>query len=378
MPFARPTLTDLRNQVASDINAALPGVDARLRYSNLGILADALAALANGHFGYLDWIRDMSVPFSATDEYLEGWAGLKGVTRKAATVAVGTVTFTGTDGAAVPSGTPMTRADGIEFVTTADGTIASGTATVAAQAVNAGLSGNTDTGVSMLLTLGISGVNPTGTVAAAFIGGTEVESNFALRSRMMVAYSSPPQGGSYNDYAEWALAVPGVTRVWVQNAATPGSINVYFMMDDAEAAHGGFPQGTDGVASLETRDTTAAGDQLTLANALFTLQPVHVIVYALAPSPNTIDLTLTNMGSASAAVKTATEAAIAAALRFGAVPGGNTDLSEIEYAVAQVAGTDGFVITAMTCSAGTLAPSGVGNITSNAGHIPVLGTVTFS
>lgn len=56
MAFARPTLTELRLQVADDVNAALPGVDALLRFSNLRILSDALAAAVYGHYGYLDWI----------------------------------------------------------------------------------------------------------------------------------------------------------------------------------------------------------------------------------------------------------------------------------------------------------------------------------
>jgi len=71
------------------------------------------------------------------------------------------------------------------------------------------------------------------------------------------------------------------------------------------------------------------------------------------------------------------QAAIASALKFGAVPGGVANISEVDYEISLVAQTAGFVITAVTCSAGTVAGS-AGNITSNAGCIPVLGTVTFS
>lgn len=378
MPFDRPTLPALRQQVALDINAALPGVDALLRQSNLGIMGDVLAALAAGHYEYLDWISAQSVPSTATGENLEGWAALKGVTRKPPVSSTGVITFTGTNGSVIPSGTPLNRSDGKAFVTTTSGTISAGTANIAAQAMEAGVTGNTDVGVTMTLAIGISGVSGSATVATAFLGGADVETDFALRSRMLAAYSAPPQGGSYSDYAEWALAVAGVTRVWPMPGTSPGTVFVYFMMDDSEAAHGGFPQGTNGVATGEARDTAATGDQLALANALFPKQPVHVLVYAKAPTANTIDITITNLGSASAAIKSQVEAAIASALRFGASPGGTTDLSEIEYAIALVAGTDGFVITAMTASAGTISPSGVGNITSSAGAIPVLGTVTFS
>ena len=47
MPYPRPTLTALRQQVKTDIVSGLPpGATALLRYSNLGILGDALAGLA--------------------------------------------------------------------------------------------------------------------------------------------------------------------------------------------------------------------------------------------------------------------------------------------------------------------------------------------
>jgi uncharacterized phage protein gp47/JayE len=378
MAFPRPTLTELRQQVATDINAQLPGVDALLRYSNLGILGDVVAGQSNGHYGYLDYIAKNGVPFTATGEYLEGWAGLKGVARKAATSATGTIVFTGTDGAVIPSGTPLNRSDGAQYLTTATGTIASGTATVAAQAVAAGTASNTGAGVTMILSAGISGVNGAATVGTAFTGGTEVESDFSLRSRMLAAYAAPPQGGSYSDYAEWALEVAGVTRVWPMPGTNPGTVFVYFMMDDVDAAFGGFPQGTNGVAALETRDTVAAGDQLALANALFVRQPVHVLLYAKAPTANTINLTIAGLASAGATIQAEVTAAIASALRFGSSPGGTTDLSEIEYAIALIAGTNGFVITAMTASAGTISPSGLGNVTSSAGAIPVLGTITWT
>ena len=42
MPYSRPTLTQLRNQAAQDLAAALPGTDALLRFANLKLF-EALA-----------------------------------------------------------------------------------------------------------------------------------------------------------------------------------------------------------------------------------------------------------------------------------------------------------------------------------------------
>lgn len=378
MPFLRPTLTDLRAQVGADINADLAGADALLRYSNLGILGAVLAALANGHYGYLDWIAKQSVPFTATDEYLEGWAALKDVFRKPATGGTGIATFTASDGAVLPAGTPLARADGVSYATTADATAAGGTLAAPIEAATAGATTNAAVGVSLTLGIGFAGIASTGQVSQVVAGGSDIEPDDELRSRMLSAYASPPQGGSLADYEEWATAVPGVTRCWVEPSAMgPGTVILLFMMDDAEAAHGGFPQGSDGCATKEARDTAATGDQLVLANAIFEKQPVTALVYAVAPLPNTLNLTIAGIPGASTATRASITAALQNALRLNAVPGGITNISVIEGAIAGVAGTPGFVLTQVTASAGTVAPGSAGNITSNTGCLPVLGTVSY-
>ena len=61
------------------------------------------------------------------------------------------------------------------------------------------------------------------------------------------------------------------------------------MMDVSEAAHGGFPQGTNGVAGAETRDTAATGDQLAVANYIYPLRPATALVYACAPASQAVN-----------------------------------------------------------------------------------------
>ena len=79
MPYNRPTLSELRARNLAAIESELKGVGAPLRFSNLSILGTADAGLAYLHYGYLDWIARQSVPWSATDENLAGWAALKSV-----------------------------------------------------------------------------------------------------------------------------------------------------------------------------------------------------------------------------------------------------------------------------------------------------------
>lgn len=380
MTFVRPTLEELRRQTQTDLQSALPGADALLRYSNLAILANILAGLSAGHYGYLDYIARQATPFTSTGEMLEGWAGLKGVTRKPATPATGTVTFTGTVGTTIPVGTSVLRGDGYAFTTTAEATVqATGRAAAPIAAIVAGAAGNSGAGTAFSLASGVAGIAAAGAAPAAITGGGQVETDDSLRSRMLLAYASPPQGGSASDYRQWALAVPGVTRAWVQAGGMgPSTIVLYFMMDEAQAGRGGYPAGTNGVAAAEPRDGAATGDQLTVANAIFLKQPVTPIVYAVAPRANTLSFTIAGMSGASATLKAAVAAAITAALLGSAIPGGVTNISAIEAAIAAVNGSAGFVITNIAASAGAVTPGNAGNITSNAGCLPALGGITWA
>lgn len=379
MPYPRPPLTDLRQQIATDIDGATDGVNAFLRHSNMGIIGQAVAGTAHGHYGYLDYIAKQSVPFTATDEYLEGWAALKGVTRKPATYASGVAAFPGTNGKVVPAGTIVSRGDGVQYSSTADATVASGSAAVPIVALATGPAGNAASGTVLYLGAGISGVTSTGAASGVITGGAAIERDDALQARMLTAYRKPGEGGSIDDYGIWATQVPGVTRAWVvRNVMGPGSIGLLFMMDDAQAAFGGFPQGTNGCSTYEARGTAATGDQLTLANYIFSLQPATPLVICRAPLPNTIDLTLTGISGTSSAVKDAIATAVIYALRAGGRPGGVTQILAIEAAIAAVAGSEGAVLTSVTASAGTVAPGSTGNITSNAGCLPVLGTISYA
>lgn len=376
MPFSRPTLTQLRTQVAQDIASAVPGSDPLLQFSNLNVMGSVQAALAYLHYGYLDWIAQQSVPFTASGEYLEAWAALKGITREPATQATGSITFTGTNGTVLSAGAIVVRGDGTQYLTTSSGTVASGAVTVTAQAVAdpSGLTGAFgNCAASTVLTLGtsVAGINSTGAAATAFTGGADLEQDTPLRARMLLAYQNPAHGGDSADYVNWALEVPGVTRAWcVPHGYGAGTVLVFVMLDGSESAYGGFPQGTNGCAGAETRDTTATGDQLAVANFIFPLQPVTALVYVLAPSQNTVNFSIGGTTGWSSGTKAAVSAAIQSVLtQYGTLAAGSTTvaLNLIETAISAVAGTAGFVITSPTS-----------NISSAAGYLPVLGTITWS
>lgn len=368
--FSRPTLTELINQAAQDLAATGP----LLRFSNLSVLGNAVANLANLHYGYLDWISLQANPFTATDEYLEAWAALVKVYRKPATQATGSITWSGgVAGTYLASGAGVTRTDGVLFTTTSAGTVGSdGTVTVTAEA-NAdpqgitGAFGNTVAGTQMTLTTAVPGILAAGVVSTAFTGGADMETDTALRGRMIQKYQNPAQGGAKSDYVNWAKEVPGVTRAWcIPQISGAGTVGVYFMMDDVRAAYGGFPQGTNGVATDETRGTAATGDQLLVADYISPLRPVTALVYAKAPTVAAQNFTFSGIASGSQA---AVEAAVADVLQREGNPDGVTPvpLSHINSAVAAVSGVSAFLMTSPTT-----------DIVCAPGYIPTLGTVTFA
>jgi uncharacterized phage protein gp47/JayE len=371
MPYPRPTLTDLRNQVAQDITAALPGSDALLRFSNLKITGDAQAFLAHLHYGYLDWIARQSVPFTATDEFLEGWAALKGIFRTPATQASGAVTFTGAAGAVIPAGAPLVRGDGATFTVQAGAAISGGGTAVVTAIADAdpagisGIAGNTAVGGVMTLGQAIAGVQSSGAVSSAFVGGADIETDDSLRSRMLAAYQSPPEGGDQSDYVKWARAIPGVTRAWCKPSGFGvGTVVVYIMLDASRSAFGGFPQGTDGVAAGEPRATAGAGDQLAVANYILPIQPVTALVYVVAPTSNPVPFTIKGIPSAAQSL---IPAAISGVFLRDGTPGSAVPIAHIWSAIAAVSGVDDFVIV-----------SPAGDITNPAGALPTVGAITYT
>jgi uncharacterized phage protein gp47/JayE len=367
MPFARPTLTGLHNQAVQDITTSgVPGLDGLLRNAVLRVLAWVMSGLAYSVYGYLDWIALQSVPFTATDEYLYAWAALIGIYQKDSTPATGSAQFTGTANVVLPSGSPLTRQDGAPYTTTADGTVdATGTLLVPIIAAINGAGTNCDAGVGIAIETPVSGINSGDVTATPLTGGADQETQDELRTRMLFEYANPPQGGSSADYIKWALEVPGCTRAWVQPGG--GSVQVYPMFDDANADYGGFPQGTDGCAAEETRAPPATGDQLIVANSIWSHQPVTALVFIAAPTPLPIDITLGSLDPLTSDIEAAITAALVDAFLVIGEVAGTVYPSQLYAAISATAGVNRFDIITPT------AP-----ITAPAGALPIMGTLSVA
>ena len=369
MPFARPGVTTLRDQAQNDMVTQL-GVPTLLRRSPLRAIGYAQAGLAYHQYGYLDYIAQQSNPFTATLEYLEGWAALVGILRIPATQAVLNVAVVGPPGAVIPAATPFRRSDGATFSSGPALVIPpSGILTVSVTADVPGAAGQTPVGAQLALAQAILGVQQMASVLAVTAIGADQEYDAPFRTRMLEEYRSPPQGGSQSDYVGWAKQQPGVTRAWANpRGAGIGSVIVYVMLDRTNAAFGGFPQGTNGVAAKESRGTVATGDQLIIANGLYELRPVTAVVNVVCPLGAPVTFSILTPYLVSATVQAAVGVALDAVfLRLASPLGVPLPISAFETAIAAVPGMPSFTLAAPA------AP-----ITPPIGQLPERGTITYA
>lgn len=349
--FPRPTLSALRIQSRNAIAARLPGFDPALPRSILGVLSDAQAGLLHHQYGYLDFIARMTIPDTAEDEYLDRWCRIVGLARKPAAFAAGNVTLAGTSGVTIASGTRLVRSDGVAYRTTADATLASGTATVAVEAEVAGTGGNLLAAATLALATALPGVLGTATVASGGLtGGAAAEADAPLRERLRARLASPPQGGAATDYVAWAQLVPGVTRAWAYpQRRGAGTVDVAFVMD-----------GRDNIIPL-------SGDVAAVRAVIDPLRPVTADCLVFAPTAAPLAVTISGLSVDSAATRAAIVAELRAQILRDAEPGGTIRKSRLVEAVSRAAGEAFHTMTV---------PSG--DVTHVAGTIATPGTVTFA
>ncbi len=366
MPWSTPTLSQVRITVRNDITAAFSGA-VMIGNSVLRVMSDAMAALGHLTLRYIDWLSRQFLPDTAETEWLDRHADIwlinsDGSTgRKGATFAEGQVTFTGTNGTIVASGTELESASGVGFELIQQITIGTGPTPAMVRALDGGIQGNLTSGETIQLSDSISGVDSTATVIE-ITGGVDAEDDVDLRARVIARIQQPPMGGDASDFVVWATSVPGVTRAWAAPLEMGvGTITVRFMMDDLRADVNGFP---------------LAEDVATVTAYIDTVRPVAIKDrWVLAPIPEPIDFIITELEDDSVSVRSAIAVAVKAMLRERAAPGhainGVTQEAQTIYAswvseaISDVQGVTHFTLIMEDHP-----------MPSN-GHIGVLGTIVY-
>lgn len=355
MPFARPTLTEIIDRVSTDIASRLPGVSTSLlRRSLAGVLARAEAGAVHSLYGYLDFIARQALPDTAEDEYLLRWASiwLPGG-RKPATFATGplAVQVTGTPGSVMPQGTSFQRSDGVVFTTTSELILGGTTAPVSVIAQVSGAAANTAPGVELGLLQPVLGFASTAVVVAPAIqGGVDQETDQALQARIIRRIQQPPQGGSAADYETWAVEVPGVTRAWVYPMQMgPGTVTVIIANDDPTANYIPSP-------------AVVAAAQAYIDQK----KPVTATVYVIAPVADPVNI-VAQLSPNTAATQAAARAELQDLFFRDARPGGGMLISKLREAISIANGVLDSKVNSPTA-----------DVPGVTGHLPVLGTTTWS
>lgn len=355
MPFSRPSLLTLVDRAAADFESRLPGADARLRRSNLNVLARVNAGAIHGLYGYLDFIARQVLPDTADAEFLDRHATLWLASgRLPAAYAVGQVLLTGTNGAVVPADTLFKRGDGATYTSIAEVTIAAGQALVDLVATVAGQAGNAGAGIALNLDSPIAGINAAGTVTAgALTGGADIEDDDSLRARVVARIQETPQGGARHDYIAWAKEVPGVTRAWCYPLEMgDGTVTVRFVRDDDAAL---IPD---------------AGEVAAVQSYVEALAPVGMQLFVVPPVAAPIAFEI-NLTPATASAKAAVEASLRDLLIREAEPEGGAGegivlLSHIREAISLASGESDHVLLAPTAD---VAPA--------VGHMATFGSIAW-
>lgn len=202
--------------------------------SDIGIRLRVLAEQVALLYQELEELEQQSFPQSSTGEALERHAECRGLYRKPARPAQGMLRFSRQSPAPVDIPVSVgvicaTRSEpSIQFITTADAVLPAGETEVLvpAQAETAGSSGNIAPGAVTLMVSAAAGISTVGN-PESFSGGVDAESDDALRTRLLYAYSHISNGANAAFYYDLAMNREGVRSAAVlPRARGRGTVDV--------------------------------------------------------------------------------------------------------------------------------------------------------
>lgn len=186
--------------------------------SEMAIRMYAMATQIYGLYAQNSWTLQQCFPQTAKGEYLDKHAALRGLSRKAATQAQGSLRFSlesaREETLSIPSGTVCMTAGLVRFETKQAASLPAGAlfVDVPAQAVEMGEGGNVPAGSIRLMALAPMGISFC-TNPQAFVGGAGEEGDEPLRFRIMDSFRRMPNGANAAYYEREAKSIPQVVAV---------------------------------------------------------------------------------------------------------------------------------------------------------------------
>lgn len=216
MSFYRPTLREIYEGMIGDIDARLPGANARYWRSLLAILAVAVSGVAWGLYAFVDWVFKQIFVDTAGRVMLARHGNIWGVSAKVGSYATGPAIFSGENGKPLRKGALLQAGD-LQYETTAGAIIKNGKAEAPIVARIIGTDPHLAAGAKLSLVSPELGIDPDAIVGPTGIGGGALaEAPDSWRARILDRIRKPPAGGNDDDYIRWAKEVPGVVQAWTR------------------------------------------------------------------------------------------------------------------------------------------------------------------
>ena len=180
----------------------------------------AVAAQVYALYIQADWVVRQAFPQTAEGEHLDRHARLRGLERKRAVAAEGTVKFLAGEEAAVsrdiPQGTVCMTAGLVRFETTRPAVLEAGEmeAEVPVRALEAGEAGNVAAGAILSMAVAPVGIYAC-TNPGPCSGGVDGEADQALRERVLETFKRLPNGANAAFYQQGALSFEEVAATAV-------------------------------------------------------------------------------------------------------------------------------------------------------------------
>lgn len=222
--FENYTEEYIRNRLLNRVSSSLSKMEGTILWEIL----NSVAMESKEIYIEMENIYNQRILSTATGEDLTAVCkDFFGIQRKSATQSIGTVRFTGTNGTTVPVGTVVSTENGLQFITTISGVIASGYIDLEAKSVDTGFINNVSVGSITKLISIISGITEVSNVTA-MDSGTDIEEDEDLRDRTYEKINTPITSENPNQYKIWAKEVSGIDDAYPVEAWNgPLSIKIY-------------------------------------------------------------------------------------------------------------------------------------------------------
>lgn len=284
MPWQTRTLQQIVTDAQRAFTANLPGADAALARNNLSPVAKIIAGFAFDIERFAAWAADQRFVATCDADQLDrhGAEMKPAVPRKDASAATGLVTVNGTGAVSLSTGAILVRSDGAAFSVDAGLVLAgAGSGTVPVTALIPGATGATEAGAVLSASSGLIGPATFAVAASGLGGAADAEEDPAYRARLLFAKAFPEHAGAPPDWLRYTLAVPGVTRAYIDPLGFGRASVVVYPFFDASRPNG-IPLESDRAAVEEALRISGPGAALPIVRIAQAI-PIDIIIQNLSP-----------------------------------------------------------------------------------------------